>query len=72
MAARDPAAGPDAHGVRGLGFTVIFDIIDAVMTYQERQAKAKALSGAHAYNATIVYDKTSGMAKEVLFERRGI
>ena len=69
MAAEDPKAGP---GRRGLGISMIFDIIDAVMTFQERQARAHQLATADTYDATIVYDKKTGIAKEVLFERRGI
>jgi hypothetical protein len=68
MASLDPNAGP---GKRGLGISMIFDIIDAIITFQERQARSQQLSGAHKYDATIVYDKNTGVAKEVLFQRRG-
>jgi len=68
MQSVDPKAGP---GTRGLGISMIFDIIDAIITWQERAARSRQLASAHSYDATIVFDKTTGAAKEVLFQRRG-
>jgi hypothetical protein len=71
LAAADPAARPDSYGVRGLGVGLTFDIIDAIVTPRERRQRASELDGAHHYDATIIYDKNTGAATAILFERRG-
>ncbi len=64
----DPDHPAATRGMFGIG--MIFDIIDAVQTYQARQAQARRMALAASYNAKIIYDSANGMAREVLFIRR--
>jgi hypothetical protein len=50
---------------------MIFDVIDTIMTWQERHTRSRQLAASHDYDAVIIYDKKNGIAKEVVFERRG-
>jgi hypothetical protein len=64
----DPSHPTASRGLFGVG--IIFDLIDAVNTMQERHALSRRLALAHVYNAKILYDSSNGMAREVLFTRR--
>lgn len=68
MAPIDPVA--QAQGKRGIGLMMIFDLIDVILTARERIARNSQLSMAHAYDAVIIYDTKTGVAKEVTFQRR--
>ncbi|MSP03125.1 MAG: hypothetical protein EXR07_19065 [Acetobacteraceae bacterium] len=69
MAALEPNPG---RATRGLGAGIVFDIVDVIMSAPERRARATRLASVRAYDATIMYDKVTGTAKEVWFLRRGI
>jgi hypothetical protein len=49
---------------------MIFDLIDLLTGIHDRQEAAERLQLAHAYNARILYDSTTGNARELVFSRR--
>jgi hypothetical protein len=68
VTAVDPNHPTQTRGLFGVG--IIFDLIDAISTMQERRAQSARLALAHDYNAKIIYDAVSGTAREVMFTRR--
>ncbi len=63
------AAGPATRGLFGIG--IVFDLIDLITGMETRQEQADRLALSHAYDARIVYDSSTGLAREVVFSRRG-
>lgn len=66
----DPKQPGETRGLFGVG--IIFDLIDAINTMQERKEQSARLALTHNYNAKIIYDAASGTAREVLFTRRPV
>ncbi len=64
-------ANAPATASRGLlGVGLIFDLIDAVNTMHAREEVAQRLALAHGYDARIVYEPATGIAREIVFVRR--
>jgi hypothetical protein len=68
VTAVDPSAPTGGQTTRGVG--MIFDLIDLLTGIHDRQEAAERLQLAHAYNARILYDSTTGNARELVFSRR--
>jgi hypothetical protein len=54
-----------------LGPSIIIDLIDMIMTLRDRKAAATMFGQAKQYDAVILYDSHTGLAKEIVFKRRG-
>jgi hypothetical protein len=71
VSVEDPKVTDGTAKTRGIfGVGIIFDIIDTINTMHERKEAAARLAQAHDYDARILYDSTTGVAREVVFTRR--